>query len=98
MDWQALLEICHGAFSYDRFHRDFNLDSARADARYDKWLYQLYEQKAVYGLFWRGELSGFIAISAESWCYMRLLRRIVVKVWRNIGGMRHVVSCLEPVI
>ena len=61
VDWQALLEICHGAFSYDRFHRDFNLDSARADARYDKWLYQLYEQKAVYGLFWRGELSGFIA-------------------------------------
>lgn len=60
-DWQALLPICHGAFAHGRFHRDFNLDNACADLRYDNWLRQLYEKDAVYGLFWRGELAGFIA-------------------------------------
>ena len=65
VDWQALLTICHGAFSHGRFHRDFNLDRALADVRYDNWLHQLYEQEAVYGLFCRGELSGFIAHLGE---------------------------------
>lgn len=60
-DLTALLTICHGAFAHGRFHRDFNLDKARADLRYDNWLRQLYEKNAVYGLLWRGELAGFIA-------------------------------------
>lgn len=60
-DWEGLLQICHGAFAHGRFHRDFNLDKARADFRYDNWLRQLYEKQAVYGLFWHGELAGFIA-------------------------------------
>lgn len=60
-EWDALLAICHGAFAHGRFHRDFNLDKAHADFRYDNWLRQLYEKDAVYGLFWRDELSGFIA-------------------------------------
>jgi len=60
-DWAALLPICHGAFTHGRFHRDFNLDKARADFRYDNWLRQLYEKQAVYGLYWQGELAGFIA-------------------------------------
>jgi hypothetical protein len=63
MNWQALLEICHGAFAHGRFHRDFNLDSACADIRYDNWLRQLYEQQCVHALFWRGDLAGFIACS-----------------------------------
>lgn len=61
MEWAELLPICHGAFAHGRFHRDFNLDKARADLRYDNWLHQLYEQQQVYGLFWRAELAGFIA-------------------------------------
>lgn len=60
-DWGSLLAICHGAFAHGRFHRDFNLDKARADLRYDNWLRQLYEMNAVYGLYWRDELAGFIA-------------------------------------
>lgn len=61
VDWKNLLTICHGAFAHGRFHRDFNLDKVRADLRYDNWLRQLYENSAVYGLFWHKELAGFIA-------------------------------------
>lgn len=64
--WEVLLEICHGAFAYGRFHRDFNLDPACADRRYNNWLRQLYDKECVYGLFWRGEPAGFIAHSGDS--------------------------------
>ncbi|MBI4807445.1 MAG: GNAT family N-acetyltransferase [Nitrosomonadales bacterium] len=60
-EWEGLLAICHGAFAHGRFHRDFNLDQARADLRYDNWLRQLYDKGAVYGLYWNRELAGFIA-------------------------------------
>lgn len=60
-EWDGLLQICHGAFVHGRFHRDFNLDRAHADLRYDNWLHQLHDKSAVYGLYWRGDLSGFIA-------------------------------------
>ncbi|MDD5180609.1 MAG: GNAT family N-acetyltransferase [Gallionellaceae bacterium] len=66
VDWQELLRICHGAFLHGRFHRDFNLDQAHADLRYDNWLRQLCGQQHVYGLFWRNELAGFIAYSGNS--------------------------------
>ena len=65
-DWEALLKICHGAFAHGRFHRDFNLDKARADLRYDNWLRQFHEKNAVYGLYWRDELAGFIAHDANN--------------------------------
>lgn len=60
-DREALLAICHGAFAHGRFHRDFNLDQSRADLRYDNWLRQLCDKGDVYGLYWDGELAGFIA-------------------------------------
>jgi len=56
-----LLPICHGAFVHGRFHRDFNLGKMGADLRYDNWLKQFHEKDAVYGLYWRNELAGFIA-------------------------------------
>ena len=59
--WEALLAICHGAFEYGRYHRDFNLDRACADLRYDNWLCKLHEKNMIYGLYWRDELAGFIA-------------------------------------
>lgn len=65
-DWWTLLPLCQGAFEHGRFHRDFNLDRARADLRYDNWLKQLYEQQQVYALYWRGEAAGFIAYSGNS--------------------------------
>lgn len=61
VDAQQMLPICHGAFAHGRFHRDFNLDKARADLRYDNWLKQLLDAGQVYGLYWQGAAAGFIA-------------------------------------
>lgn len=57
---EQVMDICHGAFEYGRFHRDFNLPGAAADLRYDNWLKQLLDARQVYGLFWQGALAGFI--------------------------------------
>ncbi|MBI5430022.1 MAG: GNAT family N-acetyltransferase [Nitrosomonadales bacterium] len=59
-------KICHRAFVHGRFHRDFNLPKAAADLRYDNWVRQLLAARQVYGLYWQGELAGFIAYSASS--------------------------------
>ena len=66
VEWEDLLPICHSAFKYGRFHRDFNLPEACADNRYDNWLHQLYQQHSVYGLLWRNQLAGFVACSSNS--------------------------------
>lgn len=58
----AVLAICHGAFSHGRFHRDFHLSAAQADLRYDNWLRQLHAAGHVYGLMFEGQLAGFIAV------------------------------------
>ena len=60
VDTEQALAICHGAFAHGRFHRDFNLPKAAADLRYDNWLKQLLDAQQVYGLYWNGELAGFI--------------------------------------
>lgn len=78
--WQELHTICHGAFAHGRFHRDFNLDRARADLRYDNWLKQLYEQQNVYGLQWRNELAGFIGYSGN-----KLVLHAVAEGYRGKG-------------
>jgi ribosomal protein S18 acetylase RimI-like enzyme len=56
------MQICRGAFAHGRFHRDFNIDRARADARYDRWLAEMHAKGQVYGLQYRGELAGFAAV------------------------------------
>ena len=56
-----LLAICRGAFEQGRFHRDFNVERARADLRYENWLRTLHAAGKVYGLLWEDELAGFIA-------------------------------------
>ncbi len=63
VDAQKILEICHGAFTHGRFHRDFNLSPSDADLRYDNWLRQMLEAGKVYGLFWKNCLAGFICYS-----------------------------------
>ncbi|MDI1341197.1 GNAT family N-acetyltransferase [Polaromonas sp.] len=75
-----LLEICHGAFSHGRFHRDFNLDATLADQRYDNWLAQLYRSNRVYGLLYQDELAGFIAVDAG-----RLVLHAVAEALRGRG-------------
>lgn len=66
MDLNLLLEICHGAFSHGRFHRDFNLSRINADQRYDNWLRQLHVAGKVYGLMYHGTLIGFIAAEGNT--------------------------------
>jgi ribosomal protein S18 acetylase RimI-like enzyme len=60
-DAQGALAICHGAFAHGRFHRDFLLERAGADRRYDNWLRQLLAANSAWGLYADGALSGFIA-------------------------------------
>lgn len=60
-DAGGALAICHGAFAHGRFHRDFRLDRAGADLRYDNWLRQLLAAGACWGLYEDGMLAGFIA-------------------------------------
>ena len=60
---ESIVEICHKAFFYGRFHRDFNIDSKKADARYENWLRELHGAGKVYGLLLDGEVAGFIAHS-----------------------------------
>lgn len=57
---EDLLLVSNGAFSYDRFHRDFNVPARLADLRYDNWLKQLHREDNVYGLIYHGNLAGFI--------------------------------------
>lgn len=60
---EAIVEICHNAFFYGRFHRDFNIDAKKADARYENWLKELHRAGQVYGLLLDGNVAGFIAHS-----------------------------------
>lgn len=60
-----LAKLCQDAFSYDRFHRDFNLEPALADQRYASWARELCQAGTVLGLFYDGELAGFFAFSGE---------------------------------
>lgn len=73
-------EICHGAFVHGRFHRDFNLPKAAADFRYDNWLKQLLEAQQVYGLYWQGELAGFVGCHANN-----LVLHAVAEPYRGKG-------------
>ncbi len=77
---ERALAICHGAFLHGRFHRDFNLPKAAADLRYDNWLKQLLDKGQVYGLYWQGELAGFIAYSDNN-----LLLHAVEQKYRGQG-------------
>lgn len=59
----SLISVCHGAFIHGRFHRDFNLDKAQSDLRYDSWLKQLYDNNSVFGLMYDNNLAGFWGFS-----------------------------------
>lgn len=58
---EPVAAICRDAFLHGRFHRDFNIDRARADRRYENWLRQLHGEGRVLGLLFKGEVAGFIA-------------------------------------
>jgi hypothetical protein len=60
---ESIVDICRQAFLYGRFHRDFNIDSKQADARYENWLRELHGAGKVYGLLLDERVAGFIAHS-----------------------------------
>ena len=68
-DLGQAVAICHGAFAHGRFHRDFQVDPAGADLRYDNWLRQLLDAGRVYGLYAEAggaaRLAGFIGYSGD---------------------------------
>jgi len=49
------------SFFHGRFHRDFNIDNARADLRYELWFKELWRSGNVFTLKLQGDLCGFFA-------------------------------------
>ena len=84
VDADEALAVCHGAFVHGRFHRDFNLDQAAADLRYDCWLMQLLETQQVYGLYWHRKMAGFVGYDGN-----RLVLHAVAKEYRGKGLSRY---------
>lgn len=92
IDADYALEIFHGSFIHGRFHRDFNLPNAAADQRYDNWLKQLLDKRQVYGLYWQGDLAGFIGYHENS-----LVLHAVAEKYRGKGLSKYWWSmvCIE---
>ncbi len=84
LDIEQVLAICHGAFVHGRFHRDFNLPKAAADQRYENWLKQLLNDQQVYGLYWQGELAGFIGYN-----YNNLVLHALSEKYRGKGFAKY---------
>lgn len=83
-DAGAVLSICHGAFAHGRFQRDFLLDRAGADRRYDNWLAQLLAAGNVWALRAEGKVAGFIGHHGPS-----LVLHAVADSFRGQGLARH---------
>lgn len=62
---EEIIGISHNAFIHGRFHRDFNIHSKKADARYENWVRELYCSHKVFGLLFEGKVAGFIAYSSD---------------------------------
>lgn len=77
---EELLPICEHTFLHGRFHRDFNLSLQQADQRYKQWLSQLHHEGKVFGLYYRGNIAGFIAHSQGN-----LLLHAVSHAYRGQG-------------
>lgn len=84
---EPLMALCHGAFSYDRFHRDFNVTPQAADARYDNWLAQMHAAGQVHGISLDGELVAFIALVGP-----RMVLHAVAAPHRGTGIARYLWS------
>lgn len=82
-----LRPLCHGAFSHDRFHRDFSVAPEAADARYDNWLAQMHAQGQVYGIWLDGELAAFIALVGK-----RMVLHAVSRARRGEGTAKYLWS------
>jgi ribosomal protein S18 acetylase RimI-like enzyme len=86
---ETLMAICRGGFQHDRFHRDFNVERARADQRYVNWLRTLHAAGKVYGLTWQDEVAGFIACEGG-----KLVLHALDAKHRTRGFARHLWSAV----
>ena len=84
-----VMQICHGAFVHGRFHRDFNVARARADARYDRWLAEMHAKGQVYGLLYREEPAGFAAVIGS-----KLVLHALAEAHRGRGRARFLWTAL----
>lgn len=82
-----LLKISHGAFSFGRFHRDFNLDRKLADLRYDKWLIKIYKTKNVFSLMFNKKCIGFLGFTKN-----RIVLHAISKRYRGRGLSKYLWS------
>lgn len=80
VDFQELRKIVYGSFIYDRFHRDFNIDSHLADMRYDLWLQDIWQKKQVFALMFLDHIAGFWAYSDQ-----KILLHALSKEFRGKG-------------
>lgn len=92
IDAEYALKIFHGSFIHGRFHRDFNLPKTAADLRYSNWLKQLIYGQDIYGLYWQGDLAGFICYNAGN-----LVLHAVAEKYRGKGFSKYWWSevCIE---
>jgi RimJ/RimL family protein N-acetyltransferase len=88
VDFQTLLNICHGAFIHDRFHKDFNIERHLADIRYDLWLKDLWEAKQVFGLMYFDEVVGFWGFSKN-----KIVLHAMSERYRGKGLSKYFWSC-----
>lgn len=87
MPLKELSAISHGAFSFGRFHRDFNLSRDLADRRYDVWLTKLYTSRNVFALLYNNRCIGFFAFKRN-----RILLHAVRKEYRGKGLSKYLWS------
>jgi ribosomal protein S18 acetylase RimI-like enzyme len=75
-----LSDMIYGTFTYDRFHRDFNINPHLADVRYDLWLQDLWKNKQVFTLIFSGKIAGF-------WAYLnnKILLHALSQEYRGKG-------------
>lgn len=88
-DCDLLLDICHGAFKYGRFHRDPYIRDSDADKRYDEWLRDLCKQNKVFELYYDGNLAGFIAVEENF-----LVLHAVAELYRGNGLAKYLWSAV----
>ena len=87
-----LIRISTGAFRHGRFHRDFNIATKFADARYNRWLKELCRRKTVLGLIFDNTLAGFFAYQNN-----RIALHAISKKFRGRGLAKYLWSaaCVE---
>jgi len=84
--------MIQGAFVYDRFHRDFNIDRDLADLRYKCWLRNLFDKGNVFSLMINQRSVGFFAYSEN-----RIVLHAISEKFRKKGLAKYLwsIACHE---